>query len=68
MKEVSRRLNFSYTVSFPVNGIKWGGIINDLVAGGIGDIGVAHFFRTKTRSELCDPTPAVNMDYYCFLV
>ena len=65
--EISKALNFRYSVHEPQTGVKWSGVVSD-VTSGHADVGVSHLFLTYGRTKIMAYTPAVNYDHFCFLV
>ncbi len=65
--EVADIMNFKYEVNEPQTGVKWAGIMSDVIKG-VADMGTGHLFLTRGRALVADPTPAINVDYFCFLV
>jgi len=64
---VAKAMNFRVTLREPTADFKWRGNVRELQRNGA-DFGVAHHFLTLEYHLLVDHLPAINNDYYCFLV
>lgn len=65
--DIADAMNFQYVVNAPKTGIKWTGVVSDIIQRET-DFGVSHLFLTHDRANLMDYTPAVNNEYFCFVV
>ncbi len=68
-REVSKAMNFQYTVHEPKTGIRFPGVISDLVQNQA-DFAVSHLFLTYDRIVQLgmDFSSPINTDHYSFLV